>query len=337
VWDEETEKLVYRENTEEACRSCHGTAAVERTLSLRDAVHQDCVACHLERAGRGVEGGPVNCEGCHDPAVAATIERLAEVPRLKRGQPDVGWVKGPGATLPLVAFDHMLHEHSAPSCSTCHHQRLTACADCHSLLPGTDGGGVSLEDAHHDRSSRLSCAGCHRRSAELADCGGCHHDTTVGSGRDAGCAVCHDGPRPTLEEPPPAVEGPRPPVELAALSGPSDSLPETVTIDVLADEYQASTIPHLKIIRRFDDGIRRNALASRFHGSAEAMCAGCHHHSPTGERPPRCAACHGGSAAPTSDAPSLKVAYHRQCLGCHQRLGIKAGCTDCHAAKEETS
>jgi len=31
------------------------------------------------------------------------------------------------------------------------------------------------------------------------------------------------------------------------------------------------------------------------------------------------------------------VAYHRQCMSCHQRLKIKDGCTDCHAAKEGQS
>jgi len=337
VWDEATEKLVYRENTEEACRACHGTVAVKATPSLRDAVHQECVACHLERAGTGAKAGPVACEGCHDPAVVAAIEQLAEVPRLKRGQPDVGWVKAPGAVLPLVVFDHVRHERIAASCSTCHHRRLQACADCHGLRPAPDGGGVNLEEAHHDRSSPLSCDGCHQRTAELGDCAGCHRDTTVAEARDIGCTVCHDGPRPPAEGSALAAAKPRPPVELAPLPEPSDDLPETVTIDVLADQYQASTIPHLKIVRRFDDGIRRNVLASRFHVSTGAMCAGCHHHSPVGERPPRCAACHGDAAAPTSDAPSLKVAYHRQCLTCHQRLGIKAGCTDCHAAKEGTS
>lgn len=337
VWDEASQKLVYREDTEEACRACHGEVATGDTPSLAEAVHQKCVGCHLERSGRAVEAGPVVCEGCHEPVKVAAIETLAEVPRLKRGQPDIAWVKAPGAALPLVPFNHLLHERDAVSCSSCHHQRIKACADCHGLMTAADGGGVNLENAHHDWSSRLSCVGCHRRSAERADCGGCHQDTTVGRMRNAGCAVCHDGPRPPLEEPPPTPEGPRPSVGLAALPGPSDALPETVTIDALADEYQASSIPHLKIIRRFDDGVRRNALASRFHGSVEAMCAGCHHHSPIGERPPRCAACHGDSAAPIGDAPSLKVAYHRQCLGCHRRLGIKAGCTDCHAAKEETS
>ena len=46
--------------------------------------------------------------------------------------------------------------------------------------------------------------------------------------------------------------------------------------------------------------------------------------------PPPCASCHGDDNAAISDRPSLKVAYHRQCVSCHQRLELKVGCTDCH-------
>jgi hypothetical protein len=103
------------------------------------------------------------------------------------------------------------------------------------------------------------------------------------------------------------------------------------------DAYGPSNLPHLKIIRRFDDGIRSSSLARRFHGTTEAMCAGCHHHSPIGQRPPPCGSCHGNADAAATDRPSLKVAYHRQCVSCHQRLDLKVGCTDCHAAKEGSS
>jgi hypothetical protein len=215
---------------------------------------------------------------------------------------------------------------------------MKACADCHTLRPGKDSGGVILERAHHDRNSSLSCVGCHRVAASQDDCGGCHRDTTVAADSSRGCVTCHNGPRPVADEPPPALaDGLPTATELAALPAASDDLPEEVTIDILADVYQASKLPHLKIIQRFDGGIRDSSLARQFHGSTEAMCSGCHHHSPLGERPPKCSACHGDEAAATIDRPSLKVAYHRQCVTCHQRLNIKAGCTDCHAAKEGQS
>jgi hypothetical protein len=338
IWDEATENLVHRENTEEACRGCHGDTTVEKTPSLRVAVHSDCVGCHLERADRAERSGPTRCVGCHDEETVAAYDRLDPVPRLLRGQPNSLWVKGPGAIRPMVAFNHSSHEMQGFSCSACHHDRLKACADCHTLRPNEDGGGINLERAHHDRVSSTSCVGCHRSTSSRGDCAGCHRDTTVATSSVSGCVICHSGPRPEPEEPPPELADGHPlPTELPPLPPTSDDLPEEVTIDVLVDQYQASTLPHLKIIRRLDESIRSNPLARRFHGTTEAMCAGCHHHSPAGERPPACSACHGDEAAATTDRPSLKVAYHRQCVRCHQRLEIKAGCTDCHAAKEGQS
>ncbi len=337
IWDEATKALVHRENTEEACRDCHGEVAVDNQPSLRSAVHRKCVGCHLERADGGEETGPVRCEGCHDRAVVGAIEQLAEIPRLMRAQPNSLWVKGPGATQSLVAFNHENHEKRTASCSSCHHNRMKPCADCHTLIPGEDGGGVILERAHHDRGSARSCIGCHRTEAAEGDCAGCHRDTTIAGDGSSSCGICHAGPRPQPEEMPAIADGSPVVPELDVLPAASDDLPEEVTIDLLVDSYEASKFPHLKIIRRFDDGIRASVLARQFHGSTEAMCSGCHHHSPAGERPPKCSACHGDEAAATADRPSLKVAYHRQCLSCHQRLKIKAGCTDCHAVKEGQS
>jgi hypothetical protein len=237
----------------------------------------------------------------------------------------------------MVAFNHANHELQGSSCSTCHHHRMKACTECHAERPTEDGGGVILERAHHDRRSDKSCVGCHRAAAAEGDCAGCHVDTTVAAGGDRGCVRCHGGPTRRPGDPPAIADGSPVAPELAVLPGASDDLPEEITIDVLADTYEASRFPHLKIIRRFDDGIRASSLARQFHGSAEAMCSGCHHHSPAGERPPKCSACHGSEAAAAIDRPSLKVAYHRQCVRCHQRLDVKAGCTDCHAAKEGQS
>jgi len=337
IWDEATQQLVHRENTEESCAACHSEPSRDGQPALRSAVHRKCVGCHLDRSERVEDTGPVSCKGCHDATVVAAIEKLDKVPRLKRGQPNSLWVKGPGATRALAGFNHEKHEQQAANCSTCHHNRMKACADCHTLRPSADGGGVILERAHHDKSSAKSCVGCHRVSATEGDCAGCHRDTTVAAGSQTGCVICHNGPRPQAEAPPAPADGTPVVEELAGLPIASDDLPEEVTIDLLTDEYEASKFPHLKIIRRFDEGIRASSLARQFHGSTEAMCAGCHHHSPAGERPPKCSACHGGDAAATVDKPSLKVAYHRQCVTCHQRLKIKAGCTDCHAAKEGQS
>ena len=334
VYDEVEKKLRYEKGKEEACRGCHGVVDVEKNLSLANASHRQCIACHLDRARQQLDGGPVKCVGCHDAATLRDIKLLEEIPRLVRGQSDSLWVKAPGATSAMVAFNHLSHEPQQEFCTTCHHDRLRSCAECHGLTAASDGGGVTLERAHHMESSEYSCAGCHRRVTSNSDCAGCHRGASLAGGQGA-CKTCHDGPRPSQEEPPTLRTGSPQVAELAALPAASDDFPEKVKIDVLADEYEASLMPHLKILVRLDAPIRSSRLGRHFHGTVEAMCAGCHHHSPAGERPPRCAACHGPTAAATTDKPSLKVAYHRQCIGCHQRMGIdKQGCTDCHAAKE---
>lgn len=94
-------------------------------------------------------------------------------------------------------------------------------------------------------------------------------------------------------------------------------------------------------------------------------CASCHHHT-TGSAPEKesCATCH-RAGEPTAtvqcadchavdpftaeylaaqesgpqwfhvDKPGLKGAYHRNCLGCHERVGAPTGCQDCHPRNAE--
>jgi DnaJ-class molecular chaperone len=106
-------------------------------------------------------------------------------------------------------------------------------------------------------------------------------------------------------------------------------------ISALAKSYEPVRLPHSKIVAKLDAGARASSLANRFHERTDRLCTGCHHHSPVGAPPPQCRSCHGETAAATVDKPALLVAYHRQCIGCHQAMDIKKqGCTDCHAAKE---
>jgi len=145
--------------------------------------------------------------------------------------------------------------------------------------------------------------------------------------------VCHSGPPPgsqALETTPTQVD-----LRLDPLPNPSDDYPETSVIESLVDTYEASTLPHAKIVGKLDEIVRESTLAGRFHTDTATLCSGCHHHSPVGTRPPPCRACHSGEADATRDFPRLKVAYHRQCIGCHIAMNIqKQGCTDCHAARE---
>jgi hypothetical protein len=59
-------------------------------------------------------------------------------------------------------------------------------------------------------------------------------------------------------------------------------------------------------------------------------CAQCHHLGLPNRPTPSCAACHRDMLLPTTsfkpEAPSYKNAMHGQCLTCHRRLGLEAGC-----------
>lgn len=328
--DEAQKRLQYEEGCETACSDCHGTKDEGKKLSLRHAFHQSCIRCHLQEGKKGTRTGPTLCTGCHDREASSRIEKLKDIPRLECGQPDRVWIHGPGSRSNLVAFDHQAHEAATPFCTSCHHRGLQACKDCHTLVPGKTGGGVSLKKAYHLASSEHSCVGCHQREASKKDCAGCHH----AFGRpphQRTCKICHNGPLPpeaggSVPEAFPAR------VKLAALTAKPDDLPDQIVIDVLQDKYAASHFPHRKIVNRLDSIVRGSSAAIHFHGSVETLCAGCHHHTPVGTRPLPCRACHTKSPHATRDRPGLKSAYHRQCMECHQKMGIKTlGCTSCHA------
>ncbi len=337
IYDEAEQKLTYQKGTEEACRSCHGAVDVERTLSLANASHSDCVGCHLQRSRAQQEGGPVLCVGCHDRESVQGIERLEEVPRLLRGQPDRVWITAADARSKLVAFDHQAHEPRTGSCSACHHRTLKACKECHTLTGTEEGAGVTMAQAYHLPSSEESCVGCHATLGRVSACSGCHRSLAQQPGERA-CTVCHSGPQPAAEPPVEAAPPVAAQVALDALPALSDEFPETVVIESLAEKYEPSRLPHAKIVGKLDSGVRESPLAGRFHGRTVVLCAGCHHHSPAGTRPPPCRGCHGDTADATTDKPGLRVAYHRQCLGCHRAMGIpKQGCIDCHAVKEVQS
>jgi hypothetical protein len=247
----------------------------------------------------------------------------------------VAWLQAAGASSNLVAFDHRAHERQAASCSGCHHQRLTACADCHTLTGSADGDHITLEDAYHRPTAAHSCVGCHERTARQKNCAGCHHVLGPPPGEVA-CSRCHSGPSAAAGAPPKTAQLPE--VQLAPLPSASDDFPETVVIDMLVDQYGPSQLPHRAIVQALDRIVRDSPLAQRFHGMTDTLCAGCHHQSPLGARPPPCRSCHDAIADPMRDVPDLRAAYHRQCIGCHAQMAIEpVGCTKgCHepAAKE---
>jgi hypothetical protein len=190
-----------------------------------------------------------------------------------------------------------------------------------------------MAQAFHLSTSEHSCVGCHAQHTAEESCAGCHHSMSRVPSEHS-CAVCHDGPppgSPELETAPTLTE-----VRLEALPATTDDFPETVVIDGMVDRYEASTLPHSKIVAKLDEYVRSSKLARRFHGDTDILCSGCHHYSPVGTRPPPCRSCHAETADPTRDRPGLKVAYHRQCVGCHIAMDLpQQGCTDCHAERSE--
>jgi hypothetical protein len=63
-------------------------------------------------------------------------------------------------------------------------------------------------------------------------------------------------------------------------------------------------------------------------------CAVCHHYTPEGAAHPACKSCH--ELSPQREdlrKPSLKAAYHRQCMGCHRDWSGGTQCGICHLPK----
>ena len=197
---------------------------------------------------------------------------------------------------------------------------------------------VSLEESYHRAGSEVACVGCHAARARAAECQGCHRAIPSGASQEQLCPL---SPRPVAGPWQLRTRSPRRPrrrSQLPPLPATSDTFPEEVVISVLAKEYEPAKLPHRKIVARLDAVVRASALAASFHTTVERGCAGCHHHAPHGAVPTPCRSCHGEAAAALVDQPGLQVAYHRQCIGCHQAMGIpQQGCTDCHAAKEVQS
>jgi hypothetical protein len=334
VLDEAKNELVYAQGAEDSCGACHGEQDAKDQTSLKTAVHTDCVSCHIQRKEKGEKHGPDLCAGCHAAAAQKEYEKVEDPPRLERGQPDMTWIAAEGAGSNLVAFDHRLHEPQTAFCSSCHHQTLKPCKECHTLTGDPEGEGITLEAAYHMAGSERSCVGCHQKKAAQKDCTGCH-STQTKPPSERSCTVCHSGPLP----PKPGMKLPEVPVaavELDALPDVSDDFPDTIKIDILADKYQPSEFPHKQIVAYLDRAARQSFLAGRFHQKTEALCAGCHHNSPPGVRPAPCKSCHDQKGVIADDKPNLFTAYHRQCLGCHieMRLDKARDCTGCHSAKE---
>ena len=72
-------------------------------------------------------------------------------------------------------------------------------------------------------------------------------------------------------------------------------------------------------------------------GGMAGGCDICHHHTAPGHMHPACSECHKAALAarPVDEMrmPSLKGAYHRQCMGCHRDWSHHTKCVVCHLLK----
>ena len=367
AYDEEKEKLFYDKGAEGSCRYCHGAEREEKRIPFREAAHLECIACHRqvdamnEKDGKDRKSGPVHCAGCHGPEERARIEKVPseDIPRMKRNQPAAILIGAglresllpdqlPEVRMASVAFDHERHEVSNDTCRACHHASLEKCSDCHTPSGDEKGDYIPLAKAFHQATSQQSCIGCHREQASDPKCAGCHDSMSLARKRDdASCLKCHDSRTDALKE---GIAGLEEPEDIQRMvrkwidaertyneeTYPEKDIPEKVVIKRMMDQYEAVELPHRKIVNKLMENIRGDRLAAFHHDDPGTLCQGCHHNSPPSPKPPTCASCHARPFDPANpDRPGLLAAYHRQCMGCHQQMGIEkpTGCTGCHKKK----
>jgi len=353
-FNEVTKKLYHAEGKEGTCRYCHKEVTEENRLSLRLASHLACIDCHSKTLAKSDDAGPVTCGGCHDPAQQKLIEKLKEVPRIKRNQPDMVFVRstksgiknsGPVTRMKMVPFNHKAHEDYNDTCRVCHHANLNACVQCHTLQGTKEGEQVTLEESMHRLNVNMSCLGCHEMNQRNPKCAGCHAGIPKTRQQDpAACQACHMADGIQVAEKLQYTDE----KELAAMylearqsltdMHAASDIPENVEIKSLMNQYGAVKLPHRKIIQMLSNNIKDDKLVAYFHTDKDTLCQGCHHHSPAANKPPGCGSCHGQPFDERDQfKPGLMAAYHRQCMECHEAMGIEkpvaTNCVACHQKK----
>ena len=370
TYDVKDKKISYSKGTEESCYYCHDLnkkrgpefaaitkAAAEKGLSIERISHQSCLNCHLEYRtayeqvpNEQVHGihrekvacnlcHPANdfkhaasCTDCHIPLDCAkchtgkyrTVEELKDVPRPDRGQKDMVSLDTRNARMKSVSFSHKAHQADSRTCRGCHHEGLRACASCHSLTGGPEGNGINVASAYHSVFAGQSCTGCHNKIKANKECAGCHYYVsamnieTMNSKKDT-CASCHAGKQMSMPKPLPY----------------SGSVKEDVQIDVLAKEFGAASFPHRDVLNKLVRISNDSKLATYFHRDIQTLCKGCHHQSSSSAevQMPQCRNCHmADNDRHHINKTRLISAYHRQCLGCHEKMEMTKGikCSECH-------
>lgn len=347
-YSEKEKKLVYVKGKEGSCRYCHTDNADKKILPMPAASHVACIDCHRKTIEQKKKSGPVTCHGCHDSATQKQYEKIKEVPRFDRNQPDQIFIKkgkeDKDGRMGRVAFDHLAHEAANDTCIQCHHKNLDACSSCHTIRGDKKGNWVKLEQAMHKVENQSGCMGCHRSRQQAIECSGCHASPrNIGTMDVAACQSCHQSTLSKADEKDPSVYSHEAAGRFLKNRVPitrtyaDKDIPDKVMIDHLSDQYKPVEMPHRKIVHALTEGIKDDRLAGYFHKSEDTICRGCHHNSPASLQPPKCISCHGIQTAENNrvSRPNLMGAYHLQCMECHRNMGLTklAGCTRCHEKK----
>ena len=108
-----------------------------------------------------------------------------------------------------------------------------------------------------------------------------------------------------------------------------------MVIGSLSDKFEPNLFNHRRHVSSLMKRIEGDNLAKAFHSEPEILCTTCHHRSPLSATPPKCGSCHSAKIDPrVPDRPTLKAAYHLQCMGCHDGMDVArpldTSCASCH-------
>lgn len=353
--DKDTEKtLSLRRASHKSCVNCH----IKRTQKGQKTGPIACVGCHDKEEQNKIE------RLTNAQPIAGKQPRLTWIHRSDKSKV-ASVLFNHQKHEPLVDSCSSCHHKTLKPCDGCHNLEtnptgggvgpMTAfhltssehsCVGCHTRETYKKGC-VGCHDSLDRRSAETTCSICHngpikgdKKGGPKGEVAAIHPQAEEEPGKTAvssetlDSGMSHSGQFEERERDATSMIFPLPKqtaIHLDPLPEYSDDFPESITINGLAKEYRPSLFPHGKIVKSLDSMIRKSELAKHFHGKTSIQCSGCHHQTPIGSRPVACKSCHKEKPDPILDKPDLKTAYHRQCLGCHQKMKLKQqGCSDCH-------
>jgi hypothetical protein len=154
---------------------------------------------------------------------------------------------------------------------------------------------------------------------------------TKGPKKDS-CSRCHTGKKEGIPSPQK--------LSIAEIEKELDreKVKKEVEVKVLEKEFKAAKFPHFKMLEKLVKISNDSKMGNYFHARMQTICEGCHHQSRAEAEakkntPPLCRNCHSKSFDPLHpDRPRLLAAYHRQCIGCHEKMKLEKPkqCKECH-------